>query len=108
MSTEESVSDVKLKTLQQDVTEIKGSLNLLSIAINKLALIEDRQSNTAEALNRAFLGIDALAARLQKIELSLPELKLRTSQAAIWVDRAIWGVISGGGVYLLNLLGVFN
>ena len=59
---------VKLGSLHEDVGEIKVALGKLSDAIVKLALVEERQSQTAIALERAFSSIERLDARVDAIE----------------------------------------
>lgn len=80
---------VKLETLHGDVVEVKTALEKLSEAITKLALVEQRQSQIAEALERAFKAIGKIEERLTSLEQTAPKSK-ETSQ---WVDRFVMGVI---------------
>ena len=49
-STDSHVLNLQLKTLHEDVSEMKSVLKDLATAITKLALIEERQANAAAAL----------------------------------------------------------
>ena len=100
-----STLDYKLKALSIDVSEIKTSLTALTQAITKMALIEERQSASNVALDRAFTSISDLYTKVQAIELSLPALKAQTNQSAIWVDRIVWVVVSGSLVYMMKAAG---
>jgi hypothetical protein len=72
--TTEAVLAAQLKTLHADVSEIKGALGKLTEAITKLALIEDRQIRSTEALERAFGSITKLSDRVAAVEQLLPTL----------------------------------
>ena len=50
----------KLGALHEDVSEIKAALTKLSDAITKLALVEERQTQSAAALERAFTAIEKI------------------------------------------------
>lgn len=87
---ESDVLAVKLETLHSDVGEIKSALNKLSEAITKLALVEERQAQTAEAMERAFRLIGKLEDRLTELEKAQPKAK----ETSVWVDRFIlWAVM---------------
>jgi hypothetical protein len=86
---ETQVLAVRLESLHSDVTEVKTALNRLSDAITKLALIEQTQTQTADALERAFRAIERIENRLSLLEQAQP----RNDQTSIWVDRGITGLI---------------
>ena len=75
----------KLISLHEDVTEIKGALRDLTSAITKLALIEERQSVTNAALERAFGAISRVEDRLTEIERLAP----MNNQSRVWVERFV-------------------
>ena len=104
--TTEAVLAAQLKTLHADVSEIKGALGKLTEAITKLALIEDRQIRSTEALERAFGSITKLSDRVASIEQLLPTLSNQTNMYSAWIDRAVWGFISGSAVYMLKAAGI--
>lgn len=100
---EQSVIAVKLETLHGDVGEIKTALNKLSEAITKLALVEQQQSQTAEALERAFKAIAKMDERVASLEKS----NIKTSASTIWVDRAVMGTLGAAGITALRAVGIF-
>jgi hypothetical protein len=85
-STDSPVLNLQLKTLHEDVSEMKSVLKDLATAITKLALIEERQANAAAALERAFGALERVEARVAALEKDVPANK----RLNVWVDRAIW------------------
>ena len=70
---EESVLTVKIDMLHNDVSDMKTALNELSKAITKLALVEERQAKTADAMERAFKAIGKIEDRLSALVLAAPK-----------------------------------
>ena len=87
--TESSVLTVKIDMLHSDVVDMKTALNELSKAITKLALVEERQAQTADAMERAFKAIGKVEDRLSALELTMP----KTKETSAWVDRFILAAI---------------
>ena len=67
-----TVLSAKLQSLHDDVSEMRSALKELTSAITKLALIEERQTNTQLAQDRAFNAIKSVEIRLYEIEKLLP------------------------------------
>ena len=86
---EPNVLTVKLDMLHADVVDMKTALGELSKAITKLALVEERQSRTAEALERAFKAISKIEDRLSLLEQSAPKAK----ETSAWVDRFVLAAV---------------
>jgi DNA repair ATPase RecN len=80
---------VKLETLHGDVVEVKTALERLSEAITKLALVEQQQSQTANALERAFKAIGKIEERLSALEQTAP----KHGETSVWVDRFILAIM---------------
>lgn len=86
---EENVLTVKIDMLHSDVVDMKTALNELSKAITKLALVEERQAQTANAMERAFKAIGKIEDRLSSLELTAP----KTKETNTWVDRFILAIV---------------
>lgn len=86
---ESNVLAVKLDMLHSDVVDMKTALGELSKAITKLALVEERQSQTAEALERAFKAIGKIEDRLSALEQTAPKSK----ETSAWMDRFIIAIV---------------
>lgn len=99
----DDVLAVRLDLLHEDVGEIKTALGKLSDAITKLALVEQSQLQTADALERAFKAIERVEMRLEKLE----ESSIKNSESSKWVDRAAGAVITALVAAALKAIGVF-
>jgi hypothetical protein len=100
------VLTTQMKVLHGDITEMKGTLSRLTDAITKLALVEERQTRSAEALDRAFMAIEKMSDRIGALEQQLPSLMSQAGRASGWVDKAMWALVSGSAVYMLKAAGV--
>lgn len=74
----DAMSAAKLDTLIGDVGELKHSMKELTRAVNRLALIEERQANTTDSLGRSFKEIERHDARINVLEHSQPIHKQTT------------------------------
>ena len=99
---ESNILAVKLDMLHSDVVDMKTALNELSKAITKLALVEERQTQTAEALERAFKAISRIEDRLSILERSAPKSK----ETSAWVDRFIFGAVMAVAGFIGTKLGL--
>ena len=82
-----AVIAVKLDALHEDMQEMKGVQRDMALAITKLALVEERQSQAALALERVFKAMEKMEERLDKLEEDAP-LQRKSSD---YVFAAIWG-----------------
>lgn len=97
-----NVLDTKLTLLHEDITEIKVALGKLSDAIVKLALVEQRQTATTAALERAFTALEAVEKRVASLELE----SANSARISKWIDRGILAVLAGVGAMVLKKIGV--
>ncbi len=102
MSNETDVLAVRLSALHEDVGEIKTALGKLSDAITKLALVEQNQTMTAEALERAFKAIERIEYRLDTLERAQP----KNTSTSIWVDRGLVALACAGAMAIARGAGV--
>lgn len=97
-----SVLTVKIDMLHSDVVDMKIAVNELSKAITKLALVEERQSQTADAMERAFKAIGKIEDRLSALELAAP----KTKETNAWVDRFILALVMAVAGFMGTKLGL--
>lgn len=97
-----SVLTVKIDMLHSDVVDMKTALSELSKAITKLALVEERQAQTADAMERAFKAIGKIEDRLSALELVAP----KTKETNAWVDRFILALVMAVAGFIGTKLGV--
>ena len=93
---------IKLELLHADVNGVKDVLRELTVAINRLALVEERQTQTAQALERAFIALKEVEQRVAKLELS----NVNTSRTSSTVDNIATLVIVSVVVAVLTYIGV--
>jgi vacuolar-type H+-ATPase subunit D/Vma8 len=79
----------RMQVLHEDVTDIKSALKDLTTAITKLALIEERQSQTTLALERMYKSLENIDERVNVLEHLVPESR----RASKWIDRALVAAI---------------
>lgn len=108
----------QLAVLHSDVGDIKAGMadfkdgmKELAAAILKLALVEERQANTAQALERAFKllekldqKVDAVAERVHELEKSEP----MQNKAAEWTERLLWAAASAALVFIATKAGLLK
>lgn len=99
---EASVLTVKIDMLHNDVVEMKTALSELSKAITKLALVEERQAQTADAMERAFKAIGKIEDRISALELAAP----KTKETNAWVDRFILALVMAVAGFIGTKLGL--
>jgi len=86
----------RLQSLHEDVGDIKGTLQNLTAAITKLALVEERLSVTMAAQERAFTAISKIETRLSVLENKIP----LTDNTTKWVDRGITAVVAAALMFI--------
>jgi len=99
---EASVLTVKIDMLHSDVVDMKIAVNELSKAITKLALVEERQAQTADAMERAFKAIGKIEDRISALELAAP----KTKETNAWVDRFILALVMAVAGFIGTKLGL--
>ena len=96
----DAVNAQKLDTLIGDVGELKMSMRELTTAVNRLALIEERQANAQDALGRAFKEIEKHDVRIKSLELAEPLQK----QSSDIVQKAVGMVMAAVVGALISLV----
>ena len=87
---------VRLQSLHEDVGDIKGTLQNLTAAITKLALVEERLSVTMAAQERAFKAISNVENRIAALESKVPV----TDNTMKWVDRGITAIVAAAVMFV--------
>jgi len=93
---------VKLELLHEDVSDMKTVLREMTAAINRLALVEERLSQTSTALERAFTALAKVEARVSSLELS----SVNTLRTSSMVDKGVWFVLTAVAAGALTFLGI--
>ena len=108
----------QLANLHADVGDIKAGMQdfrdgmkELAAAILKLALVEERQAQAGQAIERCFKLAEKLEVKLDgAIEriVELEKAEPAQNKAAEWVDRAVWAIVSGASMLAASKLGVLG
>ena len=92
----------KLESVHKDISEVKASVDKLSDAVVKLALVEERVATSQATLQRAFNAIEKVEARVTVLEKSEP----RASAMANRIENAIWALGAVVAIVVLKKTGL--
>lgn len=101
----------RLGLLSDDVGELKETLRQIASAVTRLALVEERQSQTNEALSRAFKQIDKVELKLTGIEQrlgSLERLQPQQQQTTTWVTTMLWATAGAAVMFVAKKVGILS
>ena len=101
----------RLGLLSDDVGELKETLRQIATAVTRLALVEERQSQTNEALSRAFKQIDKVELKLTGIEQrlgSLERLQPQQQQTSAWVTTMLWATAGAAVMFVAKKVGILR
>lgn len=92
----------RIDVLHDDVNEIKQSMRSISDAVVTLARVEERQAQTASALERAFSAIESLEKRMSQVE----KYSHDSRRIGHWVDLGVVGIVVIVAQYIFKRVGV--
>ena len=101
----------RLGLLSEDVGELKETLRQIATAVTRLALVEERQMQTNEALSRAFKQIDKLDLKLTGIEQRLGTLERMQplqQQTNGWVMTSVWIIAGAAVMFVAKKTGILS
>jgi len=101
----------RLGLLSEDVGELKETLRQIASAVTRLALVEERQMQTNEALSRAFKQIDKLDLKLTGIEQrigSLERMQPLQQQTNGWVMTSVWIAAGAAVMFVAKKTGILS
>ena len=101
----------RLGILSDDVGELKETLRQIATAVTRLALVEERQMQTNEALSRAFKQIDKLDLKLTGIEQRLSTLERMQplqQQTNGWVMTSVWIAAGAAVMFVAKKTGILS
>lgn len=101
----------RLGLLSADVGELKETLREIASAVTRIALVEERQMQTNEALSRAFKQIDKLDLKLAGLEhrlIALERMQPIQQQTSGWVMTAVWIAAGAAVMFVAKKTGVLS
>ena len=88
--TDLAVAISKIEALSEDMSDIKSSMRELAQAVSRLAVVEERQSSTNEAMGRMFKAIEAMDIRIKVLEQAQPIQQ----QSSDWVQSGVKYIVA--------------
>ncbi len=101
----------RLGLLSEDVGELKETLRQIASAVTRLALVEERQMQTNEALSRAFKALDKLDIKLVSVEQrigSLERMQPQQQQTSAWVTTMLWAAAGAAVMFVAKKVGFLS
>ena len=86
----------KMDVFHQDLIDMRATQEKMADAIGKLAVIEERQSTTIDAVNRSFKAIERLEDEKKELELRVRTLEKETitnTKTSKWIESAVIGTV---------------
>lgn len=99
--TDLAVAIAKIEAISGDMSEIKQSMKELANAVSRLAVVEERQTATNDAIGRAFKDIETISGRVKVLEQAQPLQKQSSDlvQTAVkYIVVAVLGAVIAGFV----------
>ena len=94
----------KMEVLHEDVNDMKVVLKELTSAITKLAVVEERQAQTSQAVERAFKTLEKIESRLGVLE----QQSQLTGRTNVWVERGVIGLATAVVLYAGHKVGIIH
>jgi hypothetical protein len=103
---------LRLSTLHQDVSTVKTSIDNLTNAVSKLAIVEERQSQMLAMQNRLLseydkqdVSLQALTQRVLIVESKQEDSKKSEGKLDLWMDRLTWATVAAISMYMAKKTG---
>lgn len=94
----------RVEAMSKDMGDIKDAMKDMAKAIERLAVIEERQSAASAAIGRAFTELDKHDKRITEIEKAQP----LQQQSSDWMQRAVWAIVTAVATAIGSLVIVKN
>jgi response regulator RpfG family c-di-GMP phosphodiesterase len=91
-----------IDSVKDDIRDIKETLKSLASSMIKLALVEERQAQTANAQERLFTQISELAVRVAQVEITAAN----SARTGRWVDSAVIAVVVLAAMFVARKVGL--
>ncbi|MDR1350906.1 MAG: hypothetical protein LBJ59_09075 [Zoogloeaceae bacterium] len=92
----------RLSRIEQALNSLEKTSSKLVEVIERLTRIEERDLARGNSVEKAWLKIDDLAARVAELEKAEP-LQAQTTK---WVMGAVWGACGAAAMFVLKKIGV--
>lgn len=99
----------KMDVFHQDLIAMQATQEKMADAIGKLAVIEERQSTTIDAVNRSFKAIERLEDEKKELELRVRTLEnenITNTKTSKWIESAVIGAVVLLALYVAKKTGL--
>ena len=99
----------KMDILQQHVGDVKETQTKMAEAINTLAVVEEKQSTTIAAVDRAFKIMEKYEGKQEKLEERVRVLENQNTsnrRTNKWVETAVLGIVMVAAMYVAKATGL--
>lgn len=90
----------RMSGLSEDMSDLKQSNRSIAESLKMLAILEERHRTSDEAMKRIFEIIEKNMAKIEAIEIQMPNLSLASS----WVFRAVLAIMALTGITYLTMI----
>ena len=97
-----AVIAANVQMLHQGMEDIRSTQERMADAIGKLAVIEERQSTTADAVSRSFVAISDIETRVRVLETH----SVLNNKASSWVEKAVLGIVVLAAMFIAKKTGL--
>ena len=99
----------KMDVFHQDLIDMRATQEKMADAIGKLAVIEERQSTTIDAVNRSFKAIERLEDEKKDLEKRIRTLEneaVTNNKTSKWIESAVIGAVVLLALYIAKQTGL--
>lgn len=107
--TEFSPNDFRM--LREDISELRQAMTKVADALQQLAVLEEKHSNSAKSIERAFNEINKLEIKNDKLEERLKALEQKAPESEKTnglIEKVVWAGLSLLGMIILAKLGLLK
>jgi poly-beta-hydroxyalkanoate depolymerase len=88
--------------IREGMDEMKTAMKEMAQAMTRLALVEERQTNTTTAMDRMGKALDKIDARLTTLEVNAPI----NNKTAEWVEKAVIAAVTAAILFVAAKAGL--
>ena len=93
---------MRIEHLHDSVDSMQEAMCRMADAVNKLAVVEERQSQAAEGISKLDARLDKIEDRLRVLEVAEP----MQSKVTDWVLRAMWAIVAAAAMFIAAKTGL--
>ena len=88
--------------IREDQHAMRTAIERMSEAVTRLALVEERQAATSQAIGRVMETVEKIELRVRSLEIAEP----MQAKAAEWVQSAVWAAAAAAVMFMAAKAGL--